>query len=150
MFAVFDRTNFPIVKVTFNEGPNSDEEFDDFLNQWTQLYEERDDFTFLFETMEMRNPHIKYAIKMSQFIKRLKNNDHQYLQKSIILINNNKIKYLLDFIFMIQSPVAPIYIYNISNDNFDIETGLTDMIENIINNTNTLTVLPGRSILPIF
>lgn len=150
MFAVFDRTNFPIVKVKFNEGPNSDEEFDDFLNQWTQLYEERNDFTFLFETMDMRNPHIKYAIKMSQFIKRLKNNDHQYLQKSIILINNNKIKYLLDFIFMIQSPVAPIYIYNISNDNFDIETGLTDMIENIINNSNTLTVLPGKSILPIF
>jgi hypothetical protein len=150
MFAVFDRTNFPIVKVTFNEGPNSDEEFDDFLNQWIQLYSEMNDFTFLFETMEMKNPHIKYAIKMSQFIKRLKNNDHQYLQKSIILINNNKIKYLLDFIFMIQSPVAPIYIYNISTDNFDIETGLIDMIQNIIDNTNTLTVLPGKSIIPIF
>ena len=87
---------------------------------------------------------------MSQFIKNLKNRDHQYLEKSIILINNNKIRYLLDFIFMIQSPVAPIYIYNISNGEIDIEMGIIDCIQNIIDNPNTLTVLPGKSFLPIF
>ena len=150
MFAIFDRSSFPIVKVTLNKGPNSDKEFDDFLNQWTELYNEGKDFTFIFETMEMKDPHINYAIKMAQFIKNLKNRDHQYLEKSIILINNNKIRYLLDFIFMIQSPVAPIYIYNISNGEIDIEIGIIDCIQNIIDNPNTLTVLPGKSFLPIF
>ena len=51
---------------------------------------------------------------------------------------------------MIQSPVAPIYIYNISNGEIDIEMGIIDCIQNIIDNPNTLTVLPGKSFLPIF
>ena len=55
----------------------------------------------------------KYVLKMSEFIKKLKRRDIQYLEKSIIFINNNKIKYLLDAIFAIQKPVAPVYIYNI-------------------------------------
>ena len=32
MFATFDKTNFPIVKVVFDEGPNSDQEFEVKLN----------------------------------------------------------------------------------------------------------------------
>ena len=150
MFATFDKTNFPIVKVVFDEGPNSDQEFDNFINEWINLYTEGNDFTFLFETMEMKNPHIKYALKMSQFIKRLKSYDHQFLEKSIILINNYKIRYLLDFIFLIQSPVAPVYIYNIQDEPFDIETGLINTINTIINHPNTTIIYPGRSLIPIF
>ena len=34
----------------------------------------------------------------------------QYLQRSIIIVNNSFIQSLLDLIFFIQSPVAPVYI----------------------------------------
>ena len=34
------------------------------------------------------------------------------LRKSLILVNHQKISRLLDFIFAIQSPVAPVYIYH--------------------------------------
>ena len=81
----------------------------------------------------MINPSYKYALKMPMFIKRLKKREKQYLQKSIILINDNKIKYMLDFIFLVQSPVAPVYIYNINN-------GVLNAIEDIINNPNTLFI----------
>ena len=47
---------------------------------------------------------------MSAFIHRLKKEPEQYLQKSIILVNNSFIQNLLDLIFFIQSPVAPVYI----------------------------------------
>ena len=47
---------------------------------------------------------------MSAFIYRLKKEPIQYLQKSIIIVNNSFIQSLLDLIFFIQSPVAPVYI----------------------------------------
>jgi hypothetical protein len=135
MFSEYNYDDLPIVKVTFNEGPNSSNEFDDFINKWLELYDKKEFFTFIFDTTNMKNPAYKYALKMSQFIKKLKKKDIQYLEKSIILINSNNIKYLLDGIFLIQKPVAPVYIYNINN-------GTKSDINDIINDSNTLRVDP--------
>tara|TARA_B100000131_G_scaffold224853_1_gene216475 strand:- start:72 stop:509 length:438 start_codon:yes stop_codon:yes gene_type:complete len=144
MFAEFDETGFPLIKVVMNNVPESDDEFNSFLNKWSKLYDEERDFQFLFDTTNVGLPHIKYSVKMSQFIKNLKRKEHQYLQESIILINNNKVKWLLDFIFTLQPPVAPVYIYNINN-------GIQDPInlELIKNNDHTERVEPGKSLLPI-
>lgn len=144
MFAEFDETGFPLIKVVMNNVPESDDEFNSFLNKWSELYDEERDFQFLFDTTNVGLPHIKYSIKMSQFIKNLKRREHQYLQESIILINNNKVKWLLDFIFTIQPPVAPVYIYNINNG---IQYPIN--LELIKNNNNTERVEPGKSWLPI-
>ncbi len=133
MFASFNKDNFPIVNVTLHEGPTNENDYQSFLNEWLNLYDNQKDFTFVFDTTSMVNPSYKYAIKMPMFIKKLKKRDHQYLRKSIILINDNKIKYMLDFIFLIQSPVAPVYIYNINN-------GILNNINDIINNPNTLFI----------
>lgn len=120
MFAVFDKEDFPIVKVTMNGKPESEQDFDNFLNEWTKLYEERNDFTFVFYTENVSNPDIKYSIKMSQYIKNLRKKDYQFLQKSIILINRNKVRWMLDFIFEIQPPVADVYLINTKKYHFDI------------------------------
>lgn len=120
MFAVFDKEDFPIVKVTMNGKPESDEDFDNFLNEWTKLYEERNDFIFVFYTENVSNPDIKYSIRMSQYIKNLRKKDYQFLQKSIILINRNKVRWMLDFIFEIQPPVADVYLINTNKYHFDL------------------------------
>ena len=119
MFADFDRENFPIVKVTLNGKPNN-EEFKSFLDEWDKLYEEKNDFIFLFDTEKVSNPDIKYSIKMSQYIKNLRKKDYQYLQKSIILINRNKVRWLLDFIFEVQPPVADVYLIDTNKFTFDL------------------------------
>ena len=80
MFVKFNYDNFTNVHVTFGK-LNSNEDFN-----------------------------IKYSFKMSAFIKRLKRQPVQYLQRSIIIVNNSFIQSLLDLIFFIQSPVAPVYI----------------------------------------
>ena len=144
MFAEFDETNFPLVKVIMNDVPESDDEFQSFLDKWIELYEKKEDFKFLFDTTNVGLPHLKYSIKMSQFIKKLKKEPYQYLQESIILINNNKVKWLLDFIFTIQPPVAPVYIYKLNNS----ET--IEDLETIKNHTNTEKIEPGKSFLPLF
>ena len=136
MFSEYDYDNFPIVKVLFHEGPNSINDFEvQFTDKWISLYDEERYFTFIFDTTQTVDPAYKYVLKMSEFIKKLKRRDIQYLEKSIILINNNKIKYLLDVIFAIQKPVAPVYIYNINN-------GIKDDIDDIINHEKTLTIIP--------
>lgn len=136
MFASFNRETFPIVQVTMNGKPESDEDFDDFLNEWSKLYDEKNDFIFLFYTENVSNPDIKYSIKMSQYIKNLRKKDYQYLQKSVILINSNKVRWLLDFIFSIQPPVADVYLIDTKKYSFNLSE-----IENIDINAEGITYI---------
>ena len=97
MFAEYDRTHFPLVKVNISGIP-SNNDFDLFLEEWLILYEEERDFMFLFDIRNLGDVPIKYCVKMSMFIYRLRKRPYQYLQKSMILLNNNNVKRLLDFI----------------------------------------------------
>ena len=129
MFANYNYDNFPIVFVTFSETINSETEFDQFLNEWLILYHNRRDFSYIFDTRNMKNISIKYAIKMTLFIKNLRKQPYHYLQKSLILVNDKHIKRLLDFVFTLQSPVAPVYLWHI-NEEYDKEY--------LINTLNTI------------
>jgi hypothetical protein len=109
MFVKFNYDNFPNIYVTLGK-LNSIEEFNILTNEWLELYEQKIPFTFIFDSSNLEVYNIKYSFKMSAFIYRLKKEPIQYLQKSIIIVNNSFIQSLLDLIFFIQSPVAPVYI----------------------------------------
>ena len=125
MFVKFNYDNFPNIYVTLGK-LNSIEEFNILTNEWLELYEQKIPFTFIFDSSNLEVYNIKYSFKMSAFIYRLKKEPIQYLQKSIIIVNNSFIQSLLDLIFFIQSPVAPVYIIKdpnnvqkILDENFD-------------------------------
>jgi hypothetical protein len=132
MFAQYNYDNFPVVFVTFSESINSETEFDQFLNEWLILYHNRQDFSYIFDTRNMKNISVKYAIKMTLFIKSLRKQPYHYLQKSLILVNDKHIKRLLDFVFTLQSPVAPVYLWQIDEE-YDKEY--------LINTLNTINRL---------
>lgn len=136
MFANYNYDNFPIVFVTFSESINSETEFDQFLNEWLILYHNRRDFSYIFDTRNMKNISIKYAIKMTLFIKNLRKQPYHYLQKSLILVNDKHIKRLLDFVFTLQSPVAPVYLWHI-NEEYDKE-----YLINTLNSVNRVDLKP--------
>lgn len=115
MFVKFNYDNFPNVHVTFGK-LNSNEDFNILTNEWLRLYEQKIPFTFIFDSSNLEVYNIKYSFKMSAFIKRLKSQPVQYLQRSIIIVNNSFIQSLLDLIFFIQSPVAPVYIIRDPNN----------------------------------
>ena len=115
MFVTFKYDNFPNIYVTLGK-LNSTEEFNVLTDEWLRLYQKKEYFTFIFDTTNLEVYNIKYSFKMSAFIYRLKKEPEQYLKKSINLINNSFIQYLLDFIFYIQSPVAPVYIVKENDD----------------------------------
>jgi hypothetical protein len=154
MFAAFNYDNFPIVFVTFSENINSENEFDQFLNEWLILYHNRRDFSYIFDTRNMKNISIKYAIKMTLFIKNLRKEPYHYLQKSLILVNDKSIKRLLDFVFTLQSPVAPVYLWHNENENINEEYGKEYLIEtlNTINRVdlkeNMIYIKANSSLIP--
>lgn len=115
MFSEYNYNFDPIIIVNFNKSLNNDNEFDDFLYKWLELYKRGKDYIFLFDTRKMNDVPFKYCIKMALFIKKLKKEKYHYLKKSIILVNNEMIKNMLDIVFMIQRPVAPVYIWNTSS-----------------------------------
>ena len=115
MFVTFNYDHYPNVYVTFGK-LETDEEFNILTNEWLKLYEKKVYFTFIFDTTNLEVYNIKYSFKMSAFIHRLKKEPEQYLQKSVILVTNSFIQYLLDFIFYIQSPLAPVYIVREKED----------------------------------
>ena len=83
----------------------------------------------------MKNISIKYAIKMTLFIKNLRKEPYHYLQKSLILVNDKSIRRLLDFVFTLQSPVAPVYLWHINSNNDELDK------EYLINTLNTINRL---------
>jgi hypothetical protein len=140
MFAVYDYTRYEshsIVTVTLNSQVENDKDFDDFLLQWLNLYIKKRMFTLIFDTSNVGYIPLIYSLRMSAFIGNLKKQKHQFLDKSIILINSNIVKHMLDFIFMIQAPVAPVYITN--------NIGEIDMIV-CDKPTSATIILPHKSI----
>ena len=118
MFVTFDETKYPIVKVNFTGVVRNDNDFSQFTNKWLELYERNTNFTFIFDTRNMGIMGPKYCFKMASFIKELKKRQIQYLEKSIIIVSNRYIRFLLWLIFKIQKPVAPVYITDIHQDLF--------------------------------
>ena len=154
MFANYNYDNFPVIFVEFSENINSENEFDQFLNEWLILYHNRRDFSYIFDTRNMKNISIKYAIKMTLFIKNLRKEPYHYLQKSLILVNDKSIKRLLDFVFTLQSPVAPVYLWHNENENINEEYGKEYLIEtlNTINRVdlkeNMIYIKANSSLIP--
>lgn len=122
VWAVYDTSNFPNVKVKMNSSIENNEDFNQFLEDWLSLYDYKQDFYLTFDVGEVGFVNPKYAFKMASFVKDLKkrNQDHEYLQKSYIMYKSFYVKMLLKLIFAIQSPVAPVELVdgrNLSKEN---------------------------------
>ena len=115
MFAYYDYSNFPIVKVILNNIIVNDEDFQNFTNQWLQLYYNKRDFEFIFDTKKCGLVNPKYCLYMALFIKKLKKEKIHYLKKSIIYVYNKYIFNLLKIIFYFEKPIAKVEIFLLEN-----------------------------------
>jgi hypothetical protein len=118
---------FPLVKVKMKGKISSQEDFDNFTNEWLEVYNSFQKFTFIFDTTEVGFVSSKYAFKMGDFIRDLKRNrDNSFLERSIILTKSFWVRTLLKLIFFLESPVAPVYIVNVEK-NIDIDKLITNI-----------------------
>lgn len=111
MFARIDKSNFPEVRVTFS-GDIDETSFNDFLNEWRNLYLDKKYFSFVFDTREMGFPPLSYCYLMVQFLQSMKSQKEHYLKNSTIIISNDYIIYLLNFIFAIENPISDVLVIN--------------------------------------
>ncbi len=132
MFSEYNYNNFPQVLVKFNGNIKDDKDYYQFINKWLELYADKKEYNFLFDTRDISLINISYAHKVSSFIKELKKLDKQWLTFSIIIVNSKFVRGLLSLIFKISKPVAPVYIVSSNNiDNVDIY--VKNMYSKIIN-----------------
>jgi hypothetical protein len=141
MWCNIDKTNFPIIKISFNAEKQIESEFDEFLQEWIKLYDEEKEFYFIFDTCELGMLNVKYAYKMSKFIKEIKKRDKQYLKKTLIIVKNQYISFLLNIVFSLTKPVANVYLFSNTDDKI-----IKEDIHNIKNETELETVLEDYKI----
>ena len=111
MFASIDKSNFPVVRITFSDDID-ETSFNDFLNEWRQLYREKKEFSFIFDTINMGFPPISYCYLMIQFLQSMKSQKKHYLKNSTIIVPNDYLIYLLNVIFMVESPISDVTVIN--------------------------------------
>ena len=126
-----------LIKVRFTNGIEKKCDFSTFIEKWVDLYEKKNDFTFIFDTINTSIVNPYYCYKMANFIYELKKRDKQYLNFSVIIVKNYAIKILLNIIFSIQKPVAPVFLINNNKENELI----INSILNSINNDELKTIL---------
>jgi hypothetical protein len=126
IFAQFDTKKLPLVNVkTYKNIDKSS--YSKFIEDWQNIYKEKKYYYLIIDTSSTGLINIKYALKVSRFIKNLRNNGHkiygnQWLQFSIFIVKNKFVMNLLNIIFRITRPIAPVYIVNdFSTKNYILE-----------------------------
>ena len=139
---IHDIEGLRIIYVTFSDYDRLSG-FNDLLELWKSQYIEQRRFRFVFDTRGLKElPSLYYCFQMAWFIRRLKKDYRdQYLERSLILVNRVGIRRLLDFIFTIQSPVAPVYIYHHEKP-VDPEQMLQLVQQTAIQGENITEILP--------
>ena len=72
MFATYDKSNFPLVKVFFNGSIKDDTDFKLFTEPWIQLCRDKQKFHFEFDMSNIGLIDPIYCYKMSSFISDIK------------------------------------------------------------------------------
>lgn len=119
-WANYDTRLFPNVTVTLNEKINNDKEFQKFLDDWEELYQRNENFIIHFDATQVGWVSMKYCFKMRTFIRKIKKEYPNILQKSYIKTNSKWVRFLLGTIFFLEKPVAPVHVYSEGNNNTKI------------------------------
>ena len=131
---VFDMERFPDVKVDLRE-ISSDEDYETFTMNWLNLYKMRCPFSFFIDTENLSRFDVRYAIRLTSFILKIKKQKNQLLQKSIIKVYYPSLLYIFKFMFKICKPVAPVHVIllkNKSQSKAPSYFGLSDFFERMI------------------
>ena len=106
MWATYNYDNFPTINITISGVIESDNDFSQFIKEWSDLFIKGDDFNLYFDTLNCGLINFKYALCMAIWIKRFKWKRYKNLKFSKILVANKYILYLLRLIFYIEAPIA--------------------------------------------
>ena len=110
MKITYNIDRYPLVKVLFNDEPDPNNKYyDDFMNYWEGNYKKKQYFKFLMDLTNLTKPNL---LKFKDFITRLiklKNNEETYLKYSVIVLNNDVVNGIFNFLCKLYPPLNTIY-----------------------------------------
>ena len=81
MFAKFDESEKPIIKIKLGLNIKDEEDYDKFTSKWLQLEDNKEEYHYIIDTTDCGLINIKYCYKIAGFIKSIKAREKKYLQK---------------------------------------------------------------------
>ena len=134
-----NKDNFPYVIITLSDY-TSYQELDTFFKDWLDLYEQKKDFFFIIDSINLCGNNLPYIFKVKEFTSKLKKLPKQFLKSTLIIVYSSVINYTINMYFSIANPLAKIHSYTISDTNQSIDyIDLFNKIENgEIDNVNTV------------
>ena len=72
MVAIYDLSEFPIVKVDISGSILNDDDFNDFTSKWLNIYKYKKNFEFIFDTKNIKYINPLYCIYTAIFIRSIK------------------------------------------------------------------------------
>ena len=106
-YAVFDRTEYPNITVTFTGAKATDENFKDYLEGLTRNYDGNERITIIFDAVKANFPGLKYQQMQGKW---LKENEELMKQECLgiaYVIPSGLIRNALKLIFSIQGQPVP-------------------------------------------
>ena len=117
MFAIYDHSKFPEVKVTFHGNITTEKDFTDFTKQWYDLYEKKENFSLSFDMADISMINPVYCYKMAFFI--------QDLKQQVLTSNKDlKILHIIVENYIIDGNKTPEIPLQINCENLIIEANL--------------------------
>ena len=97
------------VKIT-NETDDNNEYYNKFMHYWESLYKNKKHFHFFMDLKSLTRPNLGLCIDFINRQKKLKESPIQYLDYSIVVVDNVIVKNILNVIWRICPPLNTVYL----------------------------------------
>lgn len=110
-YASFDRSEFPVVTVTFTGATETKENFHQYLNGLFHNYDRKEEFSLIFDASLASSPNPKYQKMQAEWMK-----DHEKLVKTYCkgvayVVPSPFLRGILKIIFGIQKNPVPFQVF---------------------------------------
>ena len=93
--------------ITIHSAPSNEQEYDKFLEELTNVYSHKKQFSMLIDTSALQTNLLDFVAKMGKWIKTNKENSILYLKKTAILLQSPVMQFFLNAVFFVVKPSTP-------------------------------------------
>ncbi|HKL03062.1 MAG TPA: hypothetical protein VJ911_05280 [Cryomorphaceae bacterium] len=126
MYAVFDRSRFPVVTITFTGESSTEENFNRYLKETESLYEYKKRFSIIFDARSASLPDLKHQKMQANWIKANESRMKTYCAGTAYVIVNKAVRAILKMIFALYPQPQP---YKIFSDLASAEVWAREVLE---------------------
>jgi hypothetical protein len=118
----FCKDKWPLVVLTAEGTPESEEEMNDYIQEWKDLYNSAmmDDvrFKLIIDIRELDIVQVKYIKMMANFLIKIKPLTEKWMDRTGILVSRESIKMIISLVLQFYEAVRPYKVFNDAEECF--------------------------------